>query len=474
MEYEVIIGLEVHAQLQTETKLFCPCKVEFGETPNTNICPVCMGHPGTLPKLNKKAVEYALRAALALNCQINLRSVFARKNYFYPDLPKGYQITQYEYPLAENGYIEFIVDGEKRRVNIIRLHLEEDAGKSIHTSSHYSLVDFNRCGIPLIEIVSAPEIHTPQEAVEYLKSLRQILRYIEVCDGNMEEGSLRCDANLSLREKGSKEFGTKIELKNMNSFKHIQMALHYEIERQKEILQKGGKLKQQTRMWIESEKRTEVMREKEEAEDYRYFPEPDLPELILDPNYIEEIKKRLPMLPLERKIYLQERYGLPEYDATVLTSEKEIADYFEKVNSIVNVPKMVSNFIMTEVLREIQIERLKVIFPVSAEDLAKLLQLVLEGKISGKIAKEVFEKMVTTKEKPQKIIERERLFVETDQESIKAICEKVLSENPNEVKRYKEGKKNLLGFFVGQVMKETKGKADPKLVNKILQDLLGE
>ena len=474
MPYEAIIGLEVHAQLLTKSKIFCNCSTKFGAQPNSHVCPVCMGMPGILPVLNKKVVEFALKMALATHCRINFYSVFARKNYFYPDLPKGYQISQYEHPLAEDGWVEIEVNGQKKQIGILRIHMEEDAGKLMHDPHKpISYVDFNRTGVPLIEIVSKPDIRTPEEGVAYLKKLRSILRYLEICDGNMEEGSFRCDANISLRLVNAEKFGVRTELKNMNSFKHVQRALAYEIERQRSILEQGGSVVQETRLWDENRGITRSMRGKEEAHDYRYFPDPDLMPVIIDKKWIEEIEKTLPELPDVKKERFKQVYGLPEYDAEVLTSEKELAEYFERVVKWGSDAKLASNWLMSEVLRKLNQQKQEITAcPITPKDLAELLQLIQKGTISGKIAKVVFEEMYSSGKPASQIVREKGLVQITDQAVLEKIAQKIIESYPKEVEQYKAGKEKLLGFFVGQMMKQTKGKANPQLVNKIFKKLL--
>jgi len=474
MFYEAIIGLEVHAQLLTKSKIFCNCSTKFGAQPNSHVCPVCMGMPGVLPVLNKKVVEFALKMALATHCRINFYSVFARKNYFYPDLPKGYQISQYEHPLAEDGWVEIEVNGQKKQIGIIRIHMEEDAGKLMHDPHKpISYVDFNRTGVPLIEIVSKPDIRTPEEGVAYLKKLRSILRYLEICDGNMEEGSFRCDANISLRLANAEKFGVRTELKNMNSFKHVQRALAYEIERQRSILEQGGSVVQETRLWDETKNITRSMRGKEEAHDYRYFPDPDLMPVVINKKWIEEIEKTLPELPDVKKQRFEQVYGLPEYDAEVLTSEKELAEYFERVVKWGSDAKLASNWLMSEVLRKLNQEKQEITAcPITPKDLAELLQLIQKGTISGKIAKVVFEEMYSSGKPASQIVREKGLVQITDQAVLEEIAQKIIESYPKEVDQYKAGKEKLLGFFVGQMMKQTKGKANPQLVNKIFKKLL--
>ncbi|MFH2012542.1 MAG: Asp-tRNA(Asn)/Glu-tRNA(Gln) amidotransferase subunit GatB [Pseudomonadota bacterium] len=477
MEFEVIIGLEVHAQLLTKSKIFCSCSTTFGAEPNNHTCPVCLGMPGVLPVLNKKVVDLALKVASATHCRIASYSRFARKNYFYPDLPKGYQISQYELPLAEHGHIEIITDGESKRIGITRVHMEEDAGKLLHDEVErdvsYSYVDLNRTGVPLIEIVSEPDIRTPEEASEYLKNLRSILQYLDVCDGNMEEGSFRCDANISLRPIGQEEFGTKTELKNMNSFKNVQRALEYEIKRQTSILDGGDKVVQETRLWDAAKEVTLSMRGKEDAHDYRYFPDPDLVPLTINDNWIEEVRKKLPELPDEKRVRFVKEYNIPEYDAQVITTSKPLANYYEECVKLYPNPKVVSNWIMGDLLRRLKTDDKEIDkCQVTPELLAKMLKMIEDGTISGKIAKTVFEDMYLTGQPPEKIVEKKGLLQVTDQEELTKVVEKILLENPKEVENYKNGKIKLFSFFVGQVMKETKGKANPGLVNEILKKIL--
>jgi aspartyl-tRNA(Asn)/glutamyl-tRNA(Gln) amidotransferase subunit B len=473
-EWEAVIGLEIHAQLLTESKIFCGCSTRFGAEPNTHTCPVCLGLPGSLPVLNKKVIDYTLRMALATHCSIAPYSLSARKNYFYPDLPKGYQISQFELPLAEKGWIDIEVDGRVKRIGITRIHIEEDAGKLIHDEVRpVSYVDFNRTGVPLMEIVSEPDLRTPDEAGEYLRRLREILRYLEICDGNMEEGSFRCDANISLRPEGTSEFGTKAELKNMNSFKHVEKALEFEIRRQRAVLEDGGEIDQETRLWDAARGVTQSMRGKEEAHDYRYFPDPDLIPVEISEEWIESVRKTLPELPEARRQRLVSQYELPEYDAQILTSSKALANYFEECVRLHPQPKTVSNWIMVELIRELkraekEIEQC----PVSAQDLAALLDLIQEGVISGKIAKTVFEEMFETGKSPKIIVQEKGLIQVTDATQIKVVIEEVLRNNPDKIAAYKEGKTKLFGFFVGEVMKKTQGKANPKVVNEILKKKL--
>jgi aspartyl-tRNA(Asn)/glutamyl-tRNA(Gln) amidotransferase subunit B len=474
MKYEVIIGLEVHAQMLTETKIFCRCSTKFGSEPNTQTCPVCIGMPGVLPVLNKKALEFAIKTGQAMNCTISPYSRFARKNYFYPDLPKGYQISQYDLPICEHGYIEIMVDGEIKKIGITRIHMEEDAGKNIHEDTgSYSFVDLNRAGVPLMEIVSEPDIRTPKEAVEYMKKLRTILRYLGVCDGNMEQGSLRCDANISMRPVEQKGFGVKTEIKNLNSFKFVEKALEYEIERQKKILDEGGKIVQETRLWNSERGITESMRTKEEAHDYRYFPEPDLVPIIVDQRWVDDIKKSLPELPDTKRQRFVTEYGLPEYDADLLTSEKPLADWFEEAVQLGGQPKAVSNWIMVELMRLLNEENKSVEeCPLKPKQLADMLQLIDKGTISGKIAKTVFEEMYKTGKDAESIVKEKGLVQISDAGEIEKIVDEVIAKHPKEVERFKTGEEKLLGFFVGHVMKLTKGKANPQMVNELLKKKL--
>ncbi len=475
MNFEPVIGLEIHAQLLTESKLFCGCSTKFGNPPNTNVCPVCMGHPGVLPVLNKKAVEFTIKMGLATNCTINRKSIFARKNYFYPDLPKGYQISQYEFPLCSNGYLEIEIENQKRKIRINRIHLEEDAGKSIHDQGPFTLLDFNRCGVPLIEIVTAPDLRSPEEAGKFLTEIRQIVKYLGICDGNMEEGSLRCDANISVREKGSDFLGTKTEVKNMNSIRYVVEALKYEIERQIEILSNGGKIEQQTLLWNSDKQIVEPMRSKEESHDYRYFPEPDLPQIEVDEKWLEEIEQNLPELPSAKKLRLKSQYKLPDYDVEILTTEKEWADYFEETAKHTTDYKAISNWFMTEILKIINEEKISIYnFVIKPEWLAELINLINNQTISGKIAKEVFNELLVSPQAPSEIIKKKGLVQITDENEILKVVEKVLIENQKQVEQYLSGKEKVFAHFVGQVMKETKGKASPVLVNKILQEKLNK
>ena len=476
MEYEPVIGLEIHAHLKTESKIFCGCSTKFGGSPNTHTCPVCLGMPGVLPVLNRKVVEYALRMALATHCSIEPLGQFARKNYFYPDLPKGYQISQYELPLARNGWVEIETSRGLKRIRINRIHMEEDAGKLIHDEYQpVSYVDFNRTGIPLIEIVSEPDITSSEEAATYLKNLREILRYLEICDGNMEEGSLRCDANISLRPVGTSGLGTKTELKNMNSFKNVQKALEFEMRRQKIMLERGEPVVQESRLWDAGRNVTISMRSKEEAHDYRYFPDPDLVPVVVSEDWIEEVRNNLPELPDAKRERFIRDYALPSYDAQVLTSSKSLAAYFEDALKGFAQPKTLSNWIMSELLRELNRDDREIEdCPVSPGNLAELLNLLDSGVISGKIAKGVFEHMYASGKSARHIVEEEGLVQVRDESEIESAIDQALSENPKEVELFRAGKDKLFGFFVGQVMRKTKGKANPQLVNEILRKKLAE
>jgi aspartyl-tRNA(Asn)/glutamyl-tRNA(Gln) amidotransferase subunit B len=466
MEFEPVIGLEVHAQLKTKTKIFCACSTAFGAPPNTHTCPVCLGMPGVLPVLNKKVVEYTMRMALATHCKLESESRFARKNYFYPDLPKGYQISQYELPIAQHGYVEVEVNGSTHRIGITRIHMEEDAGKLGHDPQRpISMVDFNRTGVPLIEIVSEPDIRTPQAAGAYLRQLRALVRYLDICDGNLEEGSFRCDANVSIRPQGDETFGTRAEIKNLNSFKHVEKALQYEIERQKEVLLDGGKVVQETRLWDPHKNQTDSMRGKEEAHDYRYFPDPDLLPLVIDADWIKTVKVGLPELPADKKQRFIADYGLPSYDADILTSEKDLADYFEECVQDFDQPKQVLGLLNAQAKTIDQ-------SPIAARDLAELLELVDQGVISGKIAKTIFEEMAASSKPPRQIVEEKGLVQISDSAALEKIVAKVLAKCSAEVAAYKSGKTKLLGFFVGKVMQATRGQANPKLVNEILKKKL--
>jgi len=474
--YTAVIGLEVHAQLLTSSKIFCACSTEFGAEPNSQICPVCTAQPGVLPVLNKKVVEYGIKASLATHGEVATFSQFARKNYFYPDLPKGYQISQFEFPLSRGGYVSIDVNDVKKRIGITRIHMEEDAGKLLHDERYpVSYVDLNRTGVPLLEIVSEPDINSPEEAGAYLRKLRSILRYIEVCDGNMEEGSFRCDANVSVMPEGATQFGTRAELKNVNSFRNVERALEYEIRRQIELIEDGGKVIQETRLWNDSKNITEPMRGKEEAHDYRYFPDPDLVLLTVDEEWTSKIGQTMPELPDEKIERFIKAYQLPLYDAEVLSSERAMADYFESVVKNGAPPKAASNWIMVELLRELKEGKITIeSSPISPENLASLLKLIENGTISGKIAKTVFLEMYQTGKEPGAIVSDRGLVQITDHSAIESVIDSILAAHPKEVQNYRAGKEQLLQFFVGLVMKETKGKANPQIVNDALKKKLSK
>ena len=475
MTYEVVIGVEVHAQLRTKSKLFCGCGTRFGLTANSQTCPLCLGLPGTLPVINRAAVEMAVRAGLALNCTIAANNLFARKNYFYPDLPKGYQISQYEEPICEHGWIEIApADGKPRRVRIRRAHLEEDAGKSVHVAgANGSRVDLNRAGTPLLEIVTEPDLRSADEVVAYLKGLRDVLMYLEVCDGNMDEGSFRCEPNLSLRPVGQKEFGTKVELKNINSFKFVKDAIEYEIKRQTKVLSEGGKINQETRLWNLDRGETAVMRSKEEAHDYRYFPDPDLVPLKLDREWIEGCRKQVTELPAARLQRFVREFALSEYDAGVLTASRAVADYFETAVKLFNQPKTVSNWVMGELTRELNNSGTDAsVSPVSPERLVSLLQLVEQGTISLKVAREIFPEIYSSGKTPEQIVQEKGLVQVSDEGALDQIIVDVLAKNPSQVAQFKEGKQQVLGFLVGQVMKSSGGKANPGKANELLKKKL--
>ncbi len=474
MEFETVIGLEIHAQLKTASKIFCGCSTKFGAPPNSNTCPICLGMPGVLPVLNKKVVEFAIKLGLATNSTINRFSQFARKNYFYPDLPKGYQTSQFDLPIIGHGEIKIEVEGHEKTIGITRIHMEEDAGKLIHDElDPVSHVDLNRTGTPLLEIVSEPDIRSPEEASAYLKKIHAILRYLDICDGNMQEGSFRCDANISLRPVGQKEFGIRTELKNMNSFRHVQSALEYEVRRQRDILLDGGEIIQETLLWNPDKSCTESMRGKEDAHDYRYFPCPDLVPIEIGSEWIEEIRSFLPELPDQRKARFVEQYELPEYDAILLTATREVAQYFEETVQGGVPAKKASNWIMTELLRELKGEEISSC-NVTALQLAALLLMVEKNTISGKIAKTVFLDMMASGKDPETIVKEKNLVQVSDVGELLALVKEIVAANPGQAEDYRAGKTKLMGFFVGQLMQKTKGKANPKLANELFsQELAG-
>ncbi len=475
VQYEPVIGLEVHAQLLTKTKIFCSCSTEFGKPPNTNTCPVCLGLPGVLPVLNKRAVEYAIKAGLATHCTVARKSVFARKNYFYPDLPKGYQISQYELPLCLKGHVEITVDGKVKRIGLTRIHMEEDAGKLVHDigDPNVSHVDLNRAGVPLIEIVSEPDIRSAKEASGYLKRLRDILVYLEICDGNMEEGSFRCDANVSIRPLGAEKFGTRAELKNMNSFRHVERAIEYEISRQQALLVDGKTVVQETRLWDPEKGVSESMRSKEEAHDYRYFPDPDLLPLIVEESWVNELRKQQPELAHEKALRFERDCSIPAYDAEVLTAEKAIANHWENAVKAASgiEPKKISNLYMTHLLK-LQKDLPQTFERIQPAMVGDLLKRTEKGEISLGMAKEVLGEVAATGKGVQEIIEEKGFIQVSDSGAIEAIVDKVLADNPGNVTAYRSGKDKLFGFFVGQVMKAMGGKANPAVVNEILKKKL--
>lgn len=493
MDFEPVIGLEVHAQLMTRSKLFCACSTEFNAPSNANVCPICAGHPGALPVLNPKAVEFALKAAVALNCKVNLNNVFARKNYFYPDLPKGYQITQYDQPLCEHGHLNIEVGGTAerpelataKRIGIKRIHMEEDAGKSVHMVG-YSLVNLNRAATPLIEIVSEPEIHSPEEAGAYLRKLRAVLMYLEICDGNMQEGSFRCDANVSVNPVGSKTLGTRAEIKNVNSFRFVEKAIEYEINRQIQLIQSGGKVVQETRTFDSGKGVTIAMRGKEEAHDYRYFPDPDLITLKISEARLEQVKRDLPELPDQKRDRLIKEMGIPAYDAAVITSSKKLAQFFEESVSHCGEGKTVANWVMGEMMRLLKVlpnqdsgertgdERELDDLRLQPKDLGALIKMIKAGTISNTIAKSVFEEMYKTGRDPESIVKEKGLVQISDTSAILQAVDKIIAANPGQVADYKAGKDKLLGFFVGQVMKQMGGKANPGVVNELVKKRLSE
>jgi aspartyl-tRNA(Asn)/glutamyl-tRNA(Gln) amidotransferase subunit B len=476
-KYEPVIGLEVHVQLATRTKIYCGCPTSFGAPPNTNVCPVCLGLPGALPVLNRQAVEMAIKAGLALGCRIRSVSRLARKNYFYPDLPKGYQISQFDEPVAEHGWVEIAVEEGSKRIGVTRVHLEDDAGKSLHEgfrdSDRYTYVDLNRCGTPLIEIVSEPDMRSSDAAYAYLTELKQVLQYVEVSTCDMEKGQLRCDANVSVRRKGVEKFGTKAEVKNLNSFRFLKMALDYEIARQIGVIERGGTITQETRLFDPDSGETAGMRSKEEAHDYRYFPEPDLLPLVISDEWRDQVRAEMPELPAVKRARFLDQLGLREYDAVVLTQSRDLSEYFERVAQVSGDPRSAANWVMGDVAGALKAEGKEISnSPVSAEHLGELLRLMAKGEISGKLAKDVFAKMFASGEPPTAIIEREGLKQISDSGTLEKIVDEVLTANPKQVEQWKAGKTAVLGFLVGQVMKATRGQANPAAVNEILRSRL--
>lgn len=477
-KYEPVIGLEVHVQLGTKTKIFCGCPTSFGAPPNTNVCPVCLGLPGALPVLSKHAVELAIRAGIALRCQVRSSSIFARKNYFYPDLPKGYQISQYDKPVCEHGAVDITVDGVHKTIGITRIHMEDDAGKSIHDgfkdSDRYSYVDLNRCGTPLIEIVSEPDIRSSDEAYAFLTEIKQALQYSDVSDCDMEKGNLRCDANVSIRLKGAEKFGTKAELKNLNSFRFVKMAIDYEIARQVALLESGGRVIQETRLYNVASGETVSMRSKEQAHDYRYFPEPDLLPLRISDEWLSRVKSEMPELPADRRARFISEYGLREYDAQVLTLTRDMADYFERAAKVAGEGRSTANWVMGDLAGALnEAGRDITASPVSAENLGELVKLIASGELSGKLAKEVFPKMLLSGDSARVIMDREGLKQISDSGAIEKLVDDVIAANPKQVEQYKSGKTTVAGFLVGQVMKASKGQANPQSVTEILKKKLG-
>lgn len=468
--YETVIGLEVHAQLLTESKAFAPVSTEFGGSPNTQVTPLCLGHPGTLPVLNENLVRYIIKMGLATNCSVARKSIFARKNYFYPDLPKGYQISQFETPICFGGNITIKTNGQEKNIGITRIHMEEDSGKSIHDQDPFNtLIDLNRAGVPLIEIVSEPDMRSPQEAYEYLKRIKQIVQYLEICDGNMEEGSLRCDANVSVRPKGQQAFGTRTELKNMNSFRNVERALEFEVERQIKLIESGGEVVQETLLWDANKLETRSMRSKEEAHDYRYFPEPDIPPVVVTDEMLGEIKRDLPEMPDVRRQRFMKDFEMSEDDAVTLTEDRYLADFYESILAAVDSPKAVSNLVLTEVLRTLNDRSIGIQeFPVSTERLAGLVQLREADKINSSALTEIFDAMLEEQKPAEELAKEMNLMQVSDDSFIKPMVDEVIKSHPDEVERFREGKKGLIGFFIGQVMQRSQGKANPNLVRELI------
>lgn len=475
-KYEAVIGLEVHAQLLTESKAFAAVKPEYGGAPNSQVTPLCLGHPGTLPVVNENLVRYIIKMGLATQCSVAEKSIFARKNYFYPDLPKGYQISQYDTPICFDGFVDISLEDYDKRIGITRIHMEEDAGKSIHDQDPYNtLVDLNRAGTPLIEIVSEPDLRTPEEAYAYLSKIKQIVQYLEICDGNMEEGSLRCDANVSVRPRGREKFGTRTELKNMNSFRNVERAIHYEIYRQIDLIEDGGEVVQQTRLWDTSKMQSRAMRSKEEAHDYRYFPEPDLPPIIVTDSMLNEIREDLPELADVRRTRFMNDYGMSADDAITITDSRYLADYYEEVVKHLGNPKAASNIVLSEVLRVLNEQSIDIrSFSISAERISELVKLKDGDKINSSAMQQIFNAMLEEDKDPETLAKEMNLIQVSDSGFLEPIVEEIIKDNPDEVKRYKEGKKQLIGFFVGQAMKASKGKANPKLVKDLITEKLND
>lgn len=475
-KYEAVIGLEVHAQLLTESKAFASVTTEYGGSPNTQVTPLCLGHPGTLPVVNENLIRYIIKMGLATNCSVAEKSIFARKNYFYPDLPKGYQISQFDTPICFDGYLDIELEEYDKRIGLTRIHMEEDAGKSIHDQDPYNtLVDLNRAGTPLIEIVSEPDLRTPQEAYAYLSKIKQIVQYLEICDGNMEEGSLRCDANVSVRPRGQKEFGTRTELKNMNSFRNVEKAIHYEIYRQIELIEDGGEVIQQTRLWDTSKNQTRKMRSKEEAHDYRYFPEPDLPPIRVTDELLDDIRKDLPELADVRQKRFVEEFEMSEIDAVTITESRYLADYYEAVVEHLGDPKLASNIVLSEVLRVLNEQSIDIRdFPITADRVSELVKLKEADKINSSAMQEIFNAMLEEDKTPEDLAKEMNLIQVSDSGFLEPIVEDIIKNNPDEVSRYKDGKTQLIGFFVGQAMKASRGKANPKLVKDLITKKLND